>query len=64
MDRRVFIFYALATAIETFLFNESIFNGQYLFSIFWLILLVRKLFTSFIATRVARTIDDITKTKG
>lgn len=43
MTLRQFIFMALLCAFETYFFNESVLSGDFLFALFWGILLYRDL---------------------
>ncbi len=61
MTRQQFLIFSLGTAVETYLFNQAIFDQEYFFAGFWAFLLIRKLYTSLVLSRVMKAIDKTTK---
>lgn len=58
MNRQQFIIMALFTATETYFFNESMMNGQYLMALLWAILILRNLRVSYIMGKIVSAIDE------
>ena len=58
MNRQQFIIMALFTAGETYFFNESMMNGQYLMALLWAILILRNLRVSYIMGKIVSAIDE------
>ena len=63
MNRRQFITVALFTAVETYFFNECLFEGDYLFAFFWGILLFRDLQRTYKVDKIIHTLSSTTKKK-
>lgn len=61
MFTRQNIYLTLTTALETYLFNTAIFQKSYFFAVFFGFILVKKLYTSFIITRLLKMADKLTK---
>ncbi|MFD0845889.1 DUF3272 family protein [Streptococcus saliviloxodontae] len=61
MLNRQVIFLTLITIIETYCFNQAIFDKQYFFASFFGYLLLRRLYTSFIITKLLKAADKLTK---
>ena len=58
MNRQQFIITALFTAAETYFFNESMMNGQYLMALLWAILILRNFRVSYIMGKIVSAIDE------
>ncbi|MBM7643483.1 DUF3272 family protein [Streptococcus loxodontisalivarius] len=54
MLNRQVIFLTLITILETYCFNQAIFEKQYFFAAFFGYLLLRRLYTSFVITRIIK----------
>ena len=63
MNRQQFAIMALFTAAETYFFNESMMNGQYLMALLWAILILRNLRVSYIMGKIVDAIDTHMKGK-
>ncbi|MGT2906431.1 DUF3272 family protein [Streptococcus dentiloxodontae] len=60
MNKQIIIL-TVETAIETYLFNLSFQHGHILFTLFFGYLLLRRLYTTFIISRIAKAVDKATK---
>lgn len=58
MNRQQFIIMALFTAAETYFFNKSMMNGQYLMALLWAILILRNFRVSYIMGKIVSAIDE------
>lgn len=55
------LFLTLDTVIETVCFNYSLQNGHYLFATFFGYLLLRRLWTTYVVSRLARAAERATR---
>lgn len=58
------LFITLETIFETVCFNYSLQHGNYFFTAFFGYLLLRRLWTTYIVSRIARAANKSTKKKG
>lgn len=61
MTLRQFIFMALLCAFETYFFNDSVLAGDFLFALFWCILLYRDLRKVYAITNFSKKLIEAAK---
>ena len=63
MTLRQLLLMSFLCAFETYFFNDSLYEGDYLFSVFWGILLVRNIQRSYNITKFNEALLSATKKK-